>query len=939
MIIWALLSAGASVLAEPLVEDPRLVSGRLDNGVRWLFRHHANPPGRLAVFMHIASGSLNETDRQRGIAHFLEHMMFNGTEHFAPGELVPYFERLGMKFGPDLNASTSFERTTYQLFLPKASEQEIDTALKVLRDYAFGALLTAEEIDKERPVILAEARSKKSAEQRIRDALWPQLYEGTHFAQRLPIGLEEVVSTAPREEFVDYYRTWYRPELITLVFVGDAEPKLLPPLLAKWFTAVGDLRPARKPSSPGFRRFTDERAIVVTDPELTTGSVQLLTTLAGRPPVTTVEQLRVDLVETVAASAFGRRCQRQVQRGKASYRSAGVRIASLFNDALSVSASATGEPSDWEAMLRQLVEEISSAREYGFSEREIDLVRRDILARAERAAQTEDTMNARTIINDIMRVVNDRSPYLGAQQELQLARRLLPTITASEVSRTFKTLYAPGTFAYVLTLPGKDGAAPPAQESVLAIAREAWLKTPTTQDAGQDVSGLLAELPKPGPVSEQTVDSASEVVHAWLENGARVHFRRMDYKKDSFLLSISLGGGAIEETPANLGISVLASIVLNTPSTGTLRSEDIRDLRVGRSVSVGGGPVADDAFAIRLGGPPRELEFGLQLLYALMTDGRIEQPAFENWRRRMLAEIEKHDTSVDDQARDALNALLTSGDPRRLSLRRNHIEALRLEHGQEWFARLCREAPLEVAFVGDASWDDVRPLIEKYIGSLPRRGRSTSHLDVLRKVSRPDGPLTRRVDVKTVTPSAMVYAGFVGASGRDVEDVRTLNVAAGVLTSRLVRRVREELGLVYGITASNAAGWVYLDSGRFFAAARCKPESAEKVAEEVRLQFEAFAATGPTADELVAATKQLLTQLDDTVREPQYWVELLQYFELHGRSLQEPERSRQVYSTVSAERVRDVARKYFTPDRAFTVIASPSATSRPAPAATQSVMR
>src|SRR5687768_1447766 len=205
--------------AAPLPEDQRILKGKLENGLTWMYRQHNNPPGKMALQVHVRTGSLNETDAQQGLAHFIEHMAFNGTENFDPGKLVPYFESIGMQFGPHLNAFTSFDQTVYMLFTPNTEVEQIDKALLVLSDYVFRETLTAEEIDKERGIVLEESRSGKSAQERIMRKLLPDLYEGSRVASRLPIGEDEILAKAPKKEFDDYYRTWYRPENMTVFLV------------------------------------------------------------------------------------------------------------------------------------------------------------------------------------------------------------------------------------------------------------------------------------------------------------------------------------------------------------------------------------------------------------------------------------------------------------------------------------------------------------------------------------------------------------------------------------------------------------------------------------------------------------------------------------------------------------------------------------------------
>jgi zinc protease len=916
----------STVEARPLPSDPRIERGSLDNGVTWMYRRHDNPPDRMAFMMHVNTGSLNETDSQRGLAHFMEHMVFNGTEHFPPGALIPFFESIGMEFGPDVNANTSFDRTAYMIFLPSTDLEQIDEALKVLSDYAFRVTLSPEEIDKERPVILEEKRGKKSAAQRIREALWPKLYPGTRFAERIPIGVEEVIASAPRAEFVEYYRTWYRPKNITLIAVGDMASEPVIPLIAKWFGTYKAEVPRRQPGQAGFKPFEKRRAIVLSDPELTSADVQMLTLRPGRPPTVTVEQWRTELVDVIGTWAVARRCDDRVKQGTASFEAAGLRVYDLFNEVLSVRANARGEAAKWAPMLEELIVEIRRARTYGFTEREFDLVRREILAHAERAVRTESTKNGRAIAKEIFDAVNDRIPVLSAEQELRLLKELLPTITPSEISETFARHYAPSTFAYVVTLPENDQVTIPSEDDVLAVVARSWKRSvepPTTSGPAAD---LLAELPEPGKVVEETTAEDLGVTSAWLDNGVRVHHRFTDYKKDMVMVSISFAGGTIEETAANRGVSLVAGLAISKPATSRLSSSQIRDLFLGRNMKLGGGPASDDAFVVRLTGSPRDLEFGFQLAHALLTDGVIEPATFDTWKDHELRAIEERKKSVDYQAGEALSGLLSGNDVRRLPVTPEHVEALSIAKGKRWLDRIVRQCACEVAIVGDVPWDVARPLVERYVGSLPKRGRSVEYLEPLRYFDRKTGPLVRHVDVDTVTPKARAYTGFIGTQGRNLADTRALNLAATILTSRLIKRIREELGYVYSISAVNSAAYIYRNAGSFRSGARCDPQNAERVADEVQRVFRAFAEAGPTAEEIDNARKQILKSLETRMKEPTYWMGLLEHLDHRQRSLDEARTAVAAYGAMTAEQVQEVFAKYYVPGNLFTVTAVPAAT-------------
>lgn len=919
----AMTLVGTVAHAKSLPKDERISEGKLSNGVRWMYRQHDNPPGKMGAMIHVDSGSLNETEAQRGLAHFLEHMCFNGSEHYPPGTLIPYFESIGMEFGADLNAFTSFDQTAYMLFLPDTEEGTIDKGLTVLSDYAFRVSLLQEEIDKERGVVLEESRSGKNAFQRVRDKLWPELFEGSRFAQRLPIGDEKVIATANRDQFEDYYRSWYRPENVTVLLVGDAPVERSKPLIEKWFGAYVPTAPARKETGAEFKPFSRERALVVTDAELSSCDVELMNILAGRPATTTVAQWRNELVEEIGDWIVNRRHSNRINKGEASYTEASSSVSAFFQEAVMVSTSATGEPALWNKMLDELTAEVKRAREHGFTQRELDLARKEIRASAEDKVRTEPTVNARRFLFGMLFAVNQEEPFLSAQQELDLYTELLPSVTLEEVTETYRKHFEPGNYAYVVTMKEGEGINVPTRDEVLAAAKAAWTRKvePIKEDAA--ITELLAKMPVPGKVVESATDADLAITSAWLSNGVRVHHRYMDYKKDAVWMTISLAGGDLEETKANSGITQVASLALNDAATSRIPSSAMRDLMTGKNIEVRGGS-GQDALTIEISGSPLDLEVGLQKAHALLTDGIIEEPAFKNWKQESLQRIEMLAKLPRFKAMEAMEDLLSGGDPRLAFMTKEIVEAQSVAAAQEWFNRLREKAPIEVAVVGDLPLEKAMPLVELYIGSLPARPRTPDNLMKLRKLARTTGPLSKRVEVDTVTPQAMAIAGFIGTEGRNVQDSRAIELASEIMTSRLVKRIREEMAIVYSIRGRATPSWVYEDSGRFGAGAPCDPQNADKVVEEVHRMFQEFAEKGPTDEELENAKKQVLNNLDTTMREPSFWLEILEHHDLHGRDLKEVKRDKEVYPQFTAEQVKSVFRKYYTPERKFSITAIPT---------------
>lgn len=923
MCTAATLFLPTALTAEELPSDPRNLTRRLDNGVTWICREHAAPPAKLALLLHVRAGSLNETDAQRGLANFLQSLAFKGSENFSPDSLTAYFDSIGMKFGDDVNAFTSFDQTIYTLFLSDTTAATIEKALILLSDQAFRLSLTPEAIEQERALILEKRRAGGGPEQRLRDKLFTRLFAGSRFAERLPGGVEEVLKTAGRQQLLDYYRAWYRPDNTTLITVGDVRCDDLRPLVEKWF---GQARTDAAPPpyhGPGLQPFTRERAIVVTDAEYDQGDVNLITLRPARPPTTTIDHARRDLIEQLALWLVDRRLTTLIEKGAARFHGASLSINNFFNDGVLVHAAAVGKPADWAANLTELLLAVRRARQYGFSQRELDRAGKEFLANAEQAARLETTRHAQELLTELAARRHAGEPALSAAQNVEMLKRLLPTITLADVNQAFADRFAPGALAYVLQMPDRPDVPVPTEDEVLATARAA-LEAPLEPRQEPEPTELLAAEPRPGKLVESTLDPDLQITSGWLDNGARIHHRYMDHRKDAVFVTITLAGGRIEETADTAGVTETAALAFQQPATDRLTSTQISDLMSGKNIRVE-IDVAEDAFTVVISGSPRDLEIGLQLAHALLTDGRVEGPTFERWKQFALQQLATAERMADFQAGQAVAQLLSDDDPRRTPWTTARVERRTQAAAQEWLERLCREAPLEVAIVGDVSLETAVPLLERYVGSLPARPRGAARLEPLRKIRRKAGPLESRVAVDTTTPRAMLYYGFCAADYADTDDARVLYLAAHVLSSRLTQRLREELRLAQVIQTQNVPGRAYRDSGLFLTAAICDAAQTDDALREIAALFNQFADDGLTAAELDNARRQWLDDLDQRMREPAYWIAVLRTLDLHQLKLARVKSAKDDLRNYSADQVRDAFRKYYTPDRTFRVVAKPAA--------------
>ncbi len=928
----ALSPAHAALAAEgvqpdaALPTDPALVTGQLDNGLKYIIRRHANPAGRAGLWIHIGSGSLNETESTRGLAHFLEHMAFNGSENFPPGTVVDYFQSIGLAFGRDQNAFTSFDQTTYQLYLPDTKIETIDRALLFFSDVAQRLKLLPDEINKERGIIQEERRTRLSPQQRIQEKIWEGLAPESTFGRRLPIGTEQTINSVSPADFQNYYKTFYTPSNMTMIVVADADPQPIVDAIKKQFGAFPKTAvPADLPV--GVKGTTGYRAIVATDPEVTRASVVITRVEPPRPPSTTVGHLRRDLVDLIGTWAFNRRIENELAKGGPSFLSAFATSQQITGALHSFQASASGEPANWKAMLTELGTHLQRARLHGFTEDEIDDARKALIAQAEQSVERESTIPARAVLARINGDVAAGEPVMSAQQTLDLYKQILPGLSTLEVSDAFAKNFDTSNALFTLTGPTLPDT--PTEQQLVDLGRKAIDVKPEKYQAVARAKSLLDKAPTPGPLADVKTHEASNVASGWLPSGVRVHHRFMDIQKDQVTILVTLAGGQIQETPANRGLTEAALLAWERPATSKLSSTQIRDLMTGKKVSVstsegggfrgGGGGGSQDALRLVISGSPADLEPGLQLAHLLLTDPVIEPAALEQWKKSQKQAIEQRQKQPQGIIQEVIaEGFYPKSEARVYPLTAEQVDKITLDAAQSWLKNLLATAPIEVAVIGDLPMEKARPLVETYFGSLPKRDRiSAATLDELRKIERPKGPILTEKKVAIQTPLGVVLDGFFGPDAENVRDSRLMQMASRIMSTRMIKTVREEKQLVYSIGAQTQPATTYPGFGVFLASAPTEPAKAPALGDTLEEMYTAFAKDGPTDEEMTTARKQMANMFDEQMKEPGFWTARLAALDYRNTKLDDVMAAPAAIQAFTAEEIRDAFARYYKPESRF----------------------
>lgn len=927
LLLWLALLAPAAAFADtadelnrPLPEDSSIQYRTLPNGMRYWIRPNTGPAGKISMWLRVGSGSLNEEDDQRGLAHLLEHMAFNGSANFPVGTLLKRFEAVGLTFGAHQNATTSFLDTVYKLTIPNDAKV-LDLSLLYFADVAYRLSLDPAEVPREARVVEAERRARDNAAARAFNRQLMALVPGSRFAARLPIGDERVVRAATAEKLRAYYEKWYRPDNAVLIVAGNVDVAELDALVRKHFGAWPAVNNPPASHTAGIRPYERDRADVVSEYGLVSSDVNVATLEEPRD-FSTVRGYREWLVHNFGKHLINRRLREQILEGKAPFVSAWAAADTSFGKTL-VETHAKGAPEDWEAVFTALLTETKRAREHGFGDAEFTHTRQTLLSELEKESLGDADAVAPYWIGLMDAALDEGRRPMGARQGYELSKRLIATITRAEVEAAVRARYAPARRTITVSLPRRDNLKAPTSARLLEIANAAE-QVPVAKLAERPwPQTLLTQDPPPGKTVQHTLNGELNVLSATLENGVRVHIRPMTLRKDYVTVRITLAGGRVSETALNLGITEAAALPFKVPATATLSAVDIRRLMTTKHVSVSGRDTAG-SLELDIDGQRRDLEDGFRLAYLLLTRARIEPVVFQRWQAQAIAREANREGSVLAQLNDRVNALITGNDPRFKPLSPQQARRLTAADSQVWLNGILATAPIEVAIIGDISHEQAIALAAKYIGALPKRAAVSDAHASARTLRVAAGPQEALVKVDTATPKAMVYVGWRGPDWQEYRDWRALDVASRVLTNRLLAEVRERRGLAYSIRAHASSNTPYRGNARFRVSFVVDPLKAEEAANIVERIVDELILKGPTPEELATAREQALHNFRSGSHTSAFWLDVLSDLDYMGGDLQWVNSYSTDLQQYTREDIVGVLRKYVRNDRYIRVIGVPA---------------
>lgn len=886
LLCYCAMPAMAQQEMVPLPMDPQLRYGKLDNGLTYYIRHNALPKERADFYIVQNVGSILEEDNQRGLAHFLEHMAFHGSKHFPGNGIIDYTERVGMRFGENLNASTGFDKTVYTLKDAPVNKPGVtDSCLLILHDWSNAILLTDSLIDKERGVIREEWRSRQGAQMRMMEQQLPRMYAGSRYADRLPIGKMEIVENFKPAELEAYYRKWYRPDLQAVVIVGDIDVDQVEATVRKLFSDI----PA--PTHPAERVYypvpdnAEPLVSIATDKESSNTILYLFNKYDKMPKdmYATAAGFVYDYMQSAAATMLNERLDELVQKGNPPF----VYGASEGGDYYISSTKgawttlALVKENHIKEAMNALVTEINRARQFGFTASEYERARTNILKGYESAYNERENQRNSSYTSEYANHFSDGGYTPGIEMEYTMINQIAPAIPVEQINQLFQKLVTDKNIVISLMAPEKEGLALPTEAELLAMYREAGkIPVEAYQESVSD-EPLIPALPAPGKIVESKVDPLFGATVMTLGNGARVVLKHTDFKKDEIrMTAASPGGTSLFSNADSSNLKVMNSVV-GLGGLGNFSAVDLNKALAGKDVSCAVS-VGQDRESVSGQAVPADIRTLFELIYLHFTAPRTDNEAYASFINRMKAQLKNYDLNPAVAFSDTITRAAYNDNPR---TRRLYIDEMdRIDYArilEMYKERFADASDFVFTFVGNLDIEAMKPLIEQYIATLPAL-KHTEKVNLANVPKLRTGLYNNVFKREMETPKASVLNLYSGKVDYNLENQTLAAFLSQILDIVYTEKVRQEEGGTYGVQSAavvaeypegQAILQIYFDTD---------PDKWERMAGIVQQELHKIAQEGPREADFNKTKDNLKKRFDEQLQENAYWLGTLnQYYFRH----------------------------------------------------------
>ncbi len=794
---------------QPLPIDTAVRIGKLPNGLTYFIRHNENPKERAHFYIAQRVGSILEEDSQSGLAHFLEHMAFNGTKNFPQKRLISYLEENGVRFGYNLNAYTGFDETVYTLMdVPSKRSGMVDSCLLILHDWSHFISLEEKEIDNERGVIHEEWRQGNNANMRMITNILPRIYPGNKYGNRLPIGSMDVVDHFSYKELRDYYNKWYRPDLQGLIIVGDIDVDYVENKIKEMFKDIPT------PQNPAERVYTkvadnDEPIVAIaTDPEATntTFSIMFKNEATSREQRATAIGMIEDYLEDVITSMMNDRFHEITIKPNAPFMEAGMSMGSYMVAQTTDAIDFTGlvKEGGLEPAIIRMAMEIERVRQHGFTEGEYERARTNFLKRMENLYKERAKAKNETFAEEYKNYFTRGGYIPGIEMEYQIFQQLAPSIPVAAINQAIKEGITDGKNLVIMVMaPKKDNLKYPTEAELLKIFNDARkIKVDPYQEAKSDQK-LMTELPKPGKVKAEKKDQKYGMTEWTLSNGAKVYFKKTDFKENEIRMHAISKGGLTEYMDKDLYNAKVINDVNELGGYSKFDQIAMKKALTGRSVSLNSSVgILNENLSGK--STKEDLETLMQLIHLQFTAQRQDKEAYEAYKEKTIEQLQTAKRNPLSSFSDSLVNTLYPNDAFRAPMKEEDFQKISYERAMQINKeRFAAAGDFDFFFVGNIEEADFKPLVERYIASLPTiKKREVSHPEKITRIHTGQNVCDFKKDLDT--PMAIVFDMMIGKMDYNLKNILNMEVLAAVMNQMYQTSIREEEGGTYGVNVSGS---------------------------------------------------------------------------------------------------------------------------------------
>ena len=884
MLAVVLAMPVAAQKGEQLPVDPSIRIGKLKNGLTYYIRHNANPEKLVNFYIAQKVGSIQEEEDQRGLAHFLEHMCFNGTEHFPGKALINYLEGIGVKFGADLNAYTAIDETVYNINnVPVNVEGAIDSCLWILHDWADGLILDGEEIDKERGVIHEEWRGRNTAMMRMQERMLADIFPGSRYGKRLPIGIMEVVDNFPHQALRDYYEKWYRPDLQGIVIVGDIDVDEVEKKVKKIFKKI---KKVKNPAERIYYPVDDNKEMIFSqqiDKEQQNYVLQLMYKhdVPARDQRNTKEYIRENTKRSFAISMLNSRFSEIMSKDNPPYLRAGVGYSGfgVTETKKAFTVMVQCKPEQILEAIPMVFTEVERARRFGFTQPEFDRLKERMIAGTESWYAERDKRTNDYYVQNCIRHFLDEVDMMAPEKEYELTLDIINSLTLDEINEVLPSLHREDNRVAVSFAPEREGATYPGKNDIEMLLKMVGNARISAYEDNAVDAPLLAEIPAGGKVVKTEEGKWGSTVWT-LSNGIKVIVKPTDFQADAINLSGYKVGGTNrypDSERVNIGmLSALSSIGGFGAFDATQLSKKLAGCTA--SASVGTSAIYD---IISAGCSPKDAEEMFQLLYLKYTSPRKDEKAFESYTTRMRNNLKDRNLNPNTALNDTMVVALYGNHPRVKPFVAADVDAVDYDRVLEIYKERTSDATgYQFFIVGNVDLDAIKPLVERYIGALPCNGR----VEKIEKttVETRTGVYRNNFKNKMENPTGtenIIYAGKIDPSRKNRIVMSFLNQVLNIVYTE---EVREKEGGTYGVGVRGSISKYPEGEYSLLVNFNMSPERREELAAIIVREFEKIAAQGPVAEHVEKVRSYMLKSFEESQKKNGAWMNWLYSYYFDG---------------------------------------------------------